>query len=548
METPTPHFESNPKRNPMNLPTISSARLTPQADSPQAREILPPRLLELLALLHGEFEPERRQLLAEREKRQARYDQGEVPTWIEDHPAHRERWRVATIPEDLMERRVEITGPANSAKMVIQMLNGTPEARADMAMLDLEDSMKPSWPNVVDAVHNIIGVAKGNLSYKQPEGPEGPARLYVLHKTDTAKAMVRVRGLHLLESNLEVGGQPLAASIFDLATCAFQTADLFARAHKTPKYYVPKCEHFLEARWWNRLFSRVEEFLVLPPGTLRVTFLIETLPAAFQMKEILYELRGRACGLNGGRWDKIFSDIKVLRNHGDRVLADRSSIDMKSPWMDQYARLLIKICHEHGAFAMGGMAAFTPGKTPELRKAQGEKVRADKARESEIGHDGCWVSHPYFIGVARGEFKQENQLKVKLPDFPERPDLLPRPTGPKTLQGLRTNVRVGIAYLNGWLNHDLGCVSLDNLMEDLATLEISRAQIWQWLNNGVSLDDGTRVTSELVWKIFDEELSKLLSETSDEAARRDLERAAREARTLYLRPKLANFLSEAVTE
>lgn len=525
-----------------------AARLARSGDLPRAREILPPRLLELLAILHHELEPERQHLLTERERRQARYDRGEVPTWIDDHPSHQGHWRVAEIPEDLRERRVEITGPANSAKMVIQMLNGTPEARADLAMLDLEDSMKPTWSNVVDSIHNIVGAAKCDLSYKQPAEGSEPARLYVLRNCDVARVMVRVRGLHLMESHVEVEGEPMSAAIFDLATCAFQTADLFLRSHKTPKYYVPKCEHYLEARWWNRLFSRVEEFLELPPGTLRVTFLIETLPAAFQMKEILYESRGRACGLNGGRWDKIFSDIKVLRMHNDRVLADRSSIDMKSPWMDRYARLLIKTCHEHGAFAMGGMAAFTPGKTPEVRQAQAAKVQADKAREASIGHDGCWVSHPFFIAPARREFKRENQLDVIPKDFPDRPELLPSPDGPKTLQGLRTNARVGIGYLNGWLNHDLGCVALDNLMEDLATLEISRAQTWQWLHHGVQLDDGTRVTQSLVAQVFEEELAKILAEVGDATQRENYERASQRAHYLFTTPELANFLSEAIAE
>ena len=242
----------------------------------------------------------------------------------------------------------------------------------------------------------------------------------------------------------------------------------------------------------SRLLSRLEELSDLPVGTLRATFLIETLPAAFQMEEILYELRDHAAGLNVGRWDKIFSDIKVLRNHPDRVLADRASISLNRPWMRNYAERLIKICHRRGAFAMGGMAAFTPGGTAELRRAQTDKVVEDKEFEFSLGHDGCWVSHPYFIAPAMAAFPASNQLDI-VPEIDDEPDLLPIGTPPHTWEGLRKNVRVGIAYVKGW-NQDIGCVAWDDLMEDLATLEISRAQTWQWLRHQVALDDGTPVT------------------------------------------------------
>jgi malate synthase len=510
------------------------------ADFPGAKAILPPRLLEVIASLHRELETERKELLLQRRLRQVRYDRGEVPTFSEEHPAHTTEWSVAPIPEDLLDRRVEITGPANSAKMVIQMLNGTPDGVADTAMIDFEDSMKPSWENVVSAVHNVIGVARRELVYEQD------GKRYELRKSDIAHPMVRVRGLHLDEIHLTVDGQPVAAGLFDLATVAFQTADLFLKDHRTPKYYVPKCEHHLEARWWNRLFSLVEKHLSLQPGALRATFLIETLPAAFQMTEILWEIRSRACGLNGGRWDKIFSDIKVLRNHPDRVLADRATITMQSPWMEAYAKLLIKTCHSHGAFAMGGMAAFTPGKTEELRKVQAEKVRADKAREASIGHDGCWVSHPYFIPIARAEFKRVNQLDVRLDGFPKHPDLLPRADGPKTMKGLRTNLRVAIGYTQGW-NAGLGCVALDNLMEDLATLEISRAQTWQWVRHGVRLEDGTAVTRALVERVFEEELEGLLKELpADESLRRSFVEAKELAVQVFTQPELAEFFDQAL--
>jgi malate synthase len=361
--------------------------------------------------------------------------------------------------------------------------------------------------------------------------------------------MVRCRGLHLEESNLRVDGQPLAAGILDLTMPASLTARELLAQGMTPKYYVPKCEHHLEARWWNELFRGIEEGLGLTSGALRATFLIEALPAAFQTEEILYELRERVAGLNVGRWDKIFSDIKVLKEHPDRVLADRATISMTRPWMKAYAENLVRICHRHGAFAMGGMAAFTPGATAERRQEQTAKVVEDKRFEAALGHDGCWVSHPYFIGPALAAFEHRNQLSV-IPDLPDRPDLLPRGTGPRTLAGLRTNVRVGIAYMQGW-NEEIGCVAWDDLMEDLATLEISRAQTWQWIRHGVGLDDGVTVSRELVAKIFDEELVKIVAEiragSPDETAVADriaaFTRARTDARDLFTEEEFRPFLA-----
>jgi malate synthase len=420
--------------------------------------------------------------------------------------------------------------------MVINMLSRTEGGdRADAAMLDFEDSMKPSWDNVVAGIENLTRAVDGTLSFSKPGRAGEPAKEYRLDPHDMPLLMVRVRGLHLEETNVLVDGEPVSAGIFDLTLAAWHTARLLMEQGKTPKYYVPKCEHHLEARWWNRLFSLVEEALSIPPGTMRATFLIETLPAAFQMEEILWEIRERAAGLNVGRWDKIFSDIKVLREHADRVLADRGSISLNRPWMRDYALRLVKICHRHGAFAMGGMSAFTPGNTPELRAEQTRKVVEDKAFESSIGHDGCWVSHPYFIGPAMSAFPRANQIDV-IPDIDDRPDLLPRPDGARTLEGLRKNVRVGIAYLHGWY-HDIGCVAWDGLMEDLATLEISRAQVWQWLRHETRLEDGSIVTHALVSRIFAEEGDRIEREIGDvRAARQDAER-------IFTEPRFRPFLT-----
>ena len=522
--------------------------------SEQAERVLPAELRALLGRLHRELEPERRRLLGLRTERQRVWDAGAVPAF-RDTPvsaAARGAWKVRPLPEDLLRRRVEITGPIGDPKMVINMLSRTEDGhRADAAMLDFEDAMKPSWSNVLQGMENLVGAARGELEYVRPPTGEQPEKVYRLDPDDMPLLMVRVRGLHLDESNVRVDGESVSAGLFDFAVSAWHAAALLLERGKTPKYYVPKCEHHLEARWWNRLFVLVQEALDLPVGTIRATFLIETLPAAFQMEEILWELRDHAAGLNGGRWDKIFSDIKVLMEHEDRIMADRGTISMNRPWMKSYALHLIRVCHRHGAFGMGGMAAFTPGKTPELREEQTRKVVADKELEASFGHDGCWVSHPYFIAPAMAPFTRDNQLDV-IPDVPDRPDLLPRGEGPRTMDGLRKNVRVGIAYMRGW-NQDIGCVAWDDLMEDLATLEISRAQLWQWLRHEVELDDGVVVTRALVEGVFSEELDRIQAEIAEamesapEAARaaeiRRFEEACDDAREIFTEETFRPFLT-----
>ncbi len=522
----------------------------------EARAVLTPRALALVARLQRELQPERRRLLEARSERQDRWDAGELPGYLPDDelPEARGDWRVRPLPDDLLMRRVEITGPINDPKMVINMLSRTDDGvRADAAMLDFEDSMKPSWANVIQGVHNLIGAADGSLSFVK-EGKAGEAdKHYAVDPDDMPLLMARCRGLHLDESNLRVDGEPVHGGLMDLALSAFHTARILLERGKTPKYYVPKIEHYLEARWWNRLLTRIEEEIGLEVGACRATFLMETLPAAFQMEEILYELREHAAGLNVGRWDKIFSDIKVLRAHDDRILADRASISLNRPWMRNYAERLIEICHRHGAFAMGGMAAFTPGRTPEAREEQTRKVVEDKEMEFRMGHDGCWVSHPYFIAPALSAFPERNQLAAT-PEIEDKPDLLPASTPPRTLGGLRTNVRVGIGYMNGWLQ-DIGCVAWDDLMEDLATLEISRAQTWQWLHHGVRLDGGETVTRELLERIFAEELSKISEEVRQAmegqaearitAVVRGFARARDEAQSIFLESEFRAFLSQA---
>jgi malate synthase len=523
--------------------------INPRALNERSRGLLTPAAVELLSMLHRSLGRRRHELLAERAERQAAWDAGALPDYERrDSPAVAGDWRVAPIPADLRCRRVEITGPASDPKMVINMLSRSDSGdRADTAMLDLEDSMKPTWANVVAGIDNIVKAVRHELEFVRPGVAGGPPRVYRLDPSDMAKVMVRVRGLHLAESNVRVDGEAVAGGFFDLALCLAHTLRLQLERGETPKVYVPKTEHFLEARLWNDAFVLVQEKLGAARGSLRATFLIETLPAAFQMEEILYELREHAAGLNVGRWDKIFSDIKVVKNHPDRVLADRASIGLGRPWMKAYALRLIQICHRRGAAAIGGMAAFTPGKSAELRQHQTSKVLADKQLENSMGHDGCWVSHPYFIGPALSAFPQEHQLGVLHEELDRYPDLLPAGTAPRTEEGLRINCRVGIAYLEGW-SRGLGCVAWDNLMEDLATLEISRAQTWQWLRHAAELEDGRRVDAALVRRIFGEELEKILAELeadSGAGAAASFAAARAAAEEIFLAAELAPFLSVA---
>jgi len=515
----------------------------------EVAKILTPNVVELLSQLHQKFEADRKQLLKSRNERQKSYDSGSLPEYLDrNSQAASTEWKVGEIPKDYLKRRVEITGPVGDTKMVINMLARNPQGdRADTAMLDFEDSMKPSFQNVLNGYFNVIGAAEGSLEFAQPEKTD---KVYRLNPDDMAGLMVRVRGLHLDESNIRMDGENISAGLLDLAICFIHTAKTLIKQNKTPKFYIPKCEHYLEARWWNQLFNHLEVNQDLPQGTLKCTFLIETLPAAFQIEEILFEIKEHAIGLNVGRWDKIFSDIKVLRNHSDRISPDRAQINMSKFWMDNYAKRLVKICHQRGAMAIGGMSAFTPGKESNVREKQLAKVKADKENEFNIGHDGCWVSHPFFIGMALAAFPKENQLDVLLEKFDKYPDLLMKGSNEQSLDGLRTNIRVGIAYQRGW-DLDIGCVAWDNLMEDLATLEISRAQTWQWLKHGITLKSGEKITEELILKIFDEELKKILLEVDSqmkgidpkkiEKTKQEFTIASKKVSKLFLKKDLDNF-------
>ncbi len=506
------------------------------------QEIFP---LELMAIIHkfsNQFENRRKILLENRNIRQKTYDNGTLPTYTMDHlGALDPSWKVSPVPSDYLCRRVEITGPISDAKMVINMLSRNKDGlMADTAMLDFEDSMKPDWENVIAGYKNLIGAVDGTLEYIQKE------KIYKLNKEDMPGIMVRVRGLHMDEKKVLVKGKPISGGLLDLIVCSYHVAKKLISQGKTPKFYIPKCEHFEEARWWNDLLFSIEDTLGISPGKIKVTLLVETLPAAFQMEEILFEIKEHIIGMNVGRWDKIFSDIKILRNYPDKIAPDRATINMSKFWMDNYAKRLIKICHSRGAMAIGGMSAFTPGKTPEIIEEQTTKVKTDKSYEFQIGHDGCWVSHPYFIKTALESFPKKNQMERTLEDFPKFPDLLMDGKGPKTMDGLRKNIRVGIAYLEGWLR-GIGCVSFDNLMEDLATLEISRVQTWQWLHHQITLDGGEKVTTQLLRKLFDEEFKKICDQMKDSPdypkIRDSYHRGAMAAEEIFLSNEFKEFLT-----
>ena len=479
--------------------------------------VLTPAALAFVEDLTRRFRPRLADLLAARAARQARLDAGtERLGFLSDTESVRvSRWHVAPIPADLLDRRVEITGPVDR-KMVINALN----SGAQVFMADFEDSLAPTWDNVVSGQGNLMDAVRRTIAYTDPvTGKE-----YRLNERP-AVLLVRPRGLHLEERHLLVDGIPAPAPLVDFGLYLFHNArELLARG-TGPYYYLPKLQGHLEARWWNDVLTHAERTLGLPASTVRVTVLIETLPAAFEMDEILYELRDHIVGLNCGRWDYIFSTIKTLKADPARVLPDRAQVTMTAPCMRAYTTLLIRTCHHRGAFAMGGMAAQIPIKGDEARNAEAiEKVRADKRREAGDGHDGTWVAHPGLVPVAREAFDavlggKRNQLDVARLDVRVgAADLLAVPAGTRTEAGLRHNIRVGIQYLAAWLAGN-GCVPLYDLMEDAATAEICRSQVWQWLHFQVpvTMHDGRAIplTERAFLRLSAEEFEAIRAEVGD---------------------------------
>ena len=452
--------------------------------------------------------------MEQRAQRQREFDAGKLPDFLPETRNIREsEWTVGPIPADLQNRRVEITGPTDR-KMVINALN----CGANVFMADFEDSNAPTWGNMIEGQINLRDAIRSSITFQSPEGKQ-----YRLN-AQTATLLVRPRGWHLMEHHLQVDGAPVSGALFDFALYVFHNAKE-AIAHNTgPYFYLPKMESHLEARLWNDIFVMAQRELGLPLGTIKATVLIETVLAAFEMDEILYELRDHCVGLNIGRWDYIFSCIKKFRSNKNFCLADRSQVTMTSPFMRAYALLLVKTCHRRKAFAMGGMAAQIPIKNdPVANEAATAKVRADKEREATDGCDGTWVAHPGLVGIAREIFDRHmpgaNQVSRQRPDVQvTAKDLLDfKPEAPITEAGLRNNISVGIQYIGAWLAGN-GCVPVYNLMEDAATAEISRSQIWQWMRSpkGV-LDDGRKVTKDMFRKMLPEELARVRRELGEEA-------------------------------
>jgi malate synthase len=452
-------------------------------------ELLTPACLAFVLELARRYGPRVTQLLARRAFMQTRYDAGDRPRFLPETRAIRESpWTVASAPPELRDRRVEITGPVDR-KMIINALN----SGASVFMADFEDSNSPTWTNVMDGQANVADAVRGTITFDDPD----TGKSYRL-ATSTAVLMIRPRGWHLAERHVEVDGLPIPAALFDFGIFIFHNSKELVAKGSGPYLYLPKLQSHLEARLWNDIFDHAERVLGLPSGTVKATVLIETLPAAFEMDEILWELRDHAAGLNCGRWDYIFSFIKVHRNDTKAILPDRSQITMDHGFLRAYTQLLIKTCHRRGAHAMGGMAAQIPIKNdPVANEAALAKVLADKRREANDGHDGTWVAHPGLVPLARGVFDaampEPNQLSKLREDVDvTESDLLELPHGTRTEKGLRWNLRVGVQYVEAWLR-GVGCVPLYNLMEDAATAEISRTQIWQWLRHNAVLDDGRPV-------------------------------------------------------
>ncbi len=501
--------------------------------------ILSARALEFVAEMTRRFRTRREELLAQRRYRQARFDAGERPDFLLETQAIRAgTWTAAPQPQDLLERRVEITGPTDR-KMVINALN----SGASVFMADFEDANSPTWDNLVSGQLNLWDAVRRSITYVDPAS----GKSYAL-KAKTATLMVRPRGWHLEEKHLEVDGRPVPGSLFDFGLFFFHNAAELLERGTGPYFYLPKLESHREARLWNDVFIWAQQRLGIPLGTIRATVLIETLPAAFEMDEILYELREHSAGLNCGRWDYIFSFIKTFRNLPQFVLPDRAQVTMEQACMRAYTQLAIKTCHRRNVPAMGGMAAQIPVKTDAEKNARAfDKVRADKLREVGDGHDGTWVAHPGLVALAHEVFgaymRSPNQIDRKREDVKvSAQDLLQVPQGTITMAGLRHNIDVGLQYLAAWLS-GLGCVPIYDLMEDAATAEISRIQVWQWLRHGAVID-GAPFTAERFDAILTDELDRLRASLSVGAVGADtLELAAELFARLSTAPVCADFLT-----
>jgi malate synthase len=506
------------------------------------KRILTPEALQFIAALHRQFNLKREILLRQRVVRQKRIDEGEFPDFLSETVAIREsNWKVHPIPECLQDRRVEITGPVDR-KMIVNALN----SGAKVFMADFEDSTSPTWKNIIEGQLNLYDAVRREIDFELADG-----KRYELNEK-VAVLKVRPRGWHLSEKHFLVDGEPVSASLFDFGMFMFHNGRHLASEGLGPFFYLPKMESHLEARLWNEVFVASQDMLLIPKGTIKATVLIETILAAFEMDEIIYELREHLAGLNAGRWDYIFSIIKKMRRNESFILPDRSLITMAVPFMKAYAELLVKTCHKRGAHAMGGMSAFIPSKDEVVNQRAFEQVKADKEREAGQGYDGTWVAHPKLVDVAQKVFDRQlgekpHQKDVLLDKVEiTREDLLAVNSIPKYIseKGFRTNINVALLYIESWLR-GVGAAALYNLMEDAATAEISRAQLWQWLHHKeIYLEDGGPVTTELYKRILQEEYVKVKDELK--SVTRDFKRIdqARDIlNALVLSEKFEDFLT-----
>ena len=473
----------------------------------QYPEILTDEAMTFLSLLHENFNEKRLALLEERKKQQELFDNGVLPTFpVETKTIRESDWEASKTPEDLLDRRVEITGPVDR-KMVINALN----SGAKTFMADFEDSTSPTWSNLMEGQQNLKDAVNKTITLEDTK----KNKKYSLKET-TAVLIVRPRGLHLNEKHLLMDNQETSGALVDFGLYAFHNFKQLMVDETAPYFYIPKLEHYLEARWWNEVFEFTEEYLRVKNGTFKATVLIETITASFQLDEIIFELRDHIVGLNCGRWDYIFSYIKKLRNNPAFIVPNRDQVTMTSPFMSAYSQLVIQRCHKRNIHAIGGMAAQIPIKNDEeANEIAFNKVNADKEREAKNGHDGTWVAHPDLVSIAKNVFDKQmptkNQIHVKREDVNvTEADLLEAPKGTITEEGIRKNINVSILYLASWLNGQ-GAAALHHLMEDAATAEISRSQLWQWLENKVTLDNGKVLNEKYYDRLAMEEFEKIKS-------------------------------------
>ncbi|EGQ9494893.1 malate synthase A [Vibrio parahaemolyticus] len=509
--------------------------------APEHQAIFPVEAQTFLSLLCEKFAGRVEELLEAREEKQALIDAGELPDFLPDTQDIREgSWKILGIPQDLQDRRVEITGPTDR-KMVINALN----ANVKVFMADFEDSMSPAWDKVLDGQVNLRDAVNGNISYTNPSN----GKHYQL-VDDPAVLICRVRGLHLKEKHVTWHGQIIPGALFDFALYFYNNHKALLQKGSGPYFYLPKLQSHHEAKWWSEVFHFTEEYFGLETGTIKATVLIETLLAVFEMDEILFSLKEHIVGLNCGRWDYIFSYIKTLKKHPDRVLPDRQVVTMDKPFLNAYSRLLVRTCHKRGAFAMGGMAAFIPAKDPQENQKVLDKIHNDKSLEANNGHDGTWVAHPGLADTAMEVFsaalgERTNQLDVsRSEDAPiTAAELLEPCDGERSEEGMRHNIRVALQYIEAWISGN-GCVPIYGLMEDAATAEISRASIWQWIQHGKSLDNGQQVTKALFETYLQEEVEVVKQEVGEERYQAGrFEEAAQLMAKLTTSDELTNFLT-----